>query len=116
MDESAHYTGYELLDGNNKVFYSEKTESPVFTLSSELIQKYSTRISDDTFTIRPVFERETSQVEVLRQDFAAMGMDTVNAEIDMGNCRAVYKDNGIEIATVTWNSLTMPMATRWRSV
>ena len=104
MDESAHYTGYELLDGNNKVFYSEKTESPVFTLSSELIQKYSTRISDDTFTIRPVFERETSQVEVLRQDFAAMGMDTVNAEIDMGNCRAVYKDNGIEIATVTWNS------------
>ncbi len=104
MDESAHYTGYELLDGNNKVFYSEKTESPVFTLSSELIQKYSTRISDNTFTIRPVFERETSQMEVLRQDFAAMGMDTVNAEIDMGNCRAVYKDNGIEIATVTWNS------------
>ncbi len=104
MDETAHYAGYQLLDGNNKVFYSEQTESPTFTLSSELIQKYSSRISNNTFTIRPVFERETAQVEVLRQDFAAMGMDTVNAEIDMANCRAVYKDNGVEIATVTWNS------------
>lgn len=104
MDETAHYAGYQLLDGNNKVFYSEETESPTFTLSSELIQKYSSRISNHTFTIRPVFERETAQVEVLRQDFAAMGMDTVTAEIDMAACRAVYKDNGVEIAAVTWNS------------
>lgn len=104
MDETAHFAGYELLDGNNKIFYSKKTESPTFILSSELIQKYSSRLSNNTFLIRPIFERETSQVEILRQDFAAMGMGTVNAEIDLGNCRAVYKDNGVEICTVTWNS------------
>lgn len=104
MNDSFHYAGYQLLDGNSKVFYSENTESPTFTLSSELIQKYSSRITDHTFTIRPVFEKESAEVEVLRQDFAAMGMDTVNAEFDTKNCRAVYKDNGVEIATVTWNS------------
>lgn len=104
MDDAYHYAGYQLLDGNNKVFYSENTESPTFTLSSELIQRYSSRITGHTFTIRPVFEKESAEVEVLRQDFAAMGMDTVNVEINMENCRAIYKDNGIEIATVTWNS------------
>lgn len=111
MDEDAYFAGYELVDETGHVYYTEKTTVPVFTLTSELIEKYSYKIVDDTFRIRPIFEHESAVVEILSQDFEALGMDSLHAEINQDTCSAVYYDNGTEIATITWNTNSYTMGT-----
>lgn len=111
MDENAYFAGYELVDVSGHVYYTEKTTVPVFTLTSELIETYSYKITDDTFRIRPIFEHESAVVDILSQDFETLGMDSLHAQIDQDACSAVYYDNGTEIATITWNSNSYTMGT-----
>lgn len=106
MDTTAQFVGWQLVDSSGHVYDFEQTEVPAFTLTSDLIQKYSYKLVDDTFRIRPVFERESSEVEVIAQDFQAQGLTKLSASIDMSTRTAVYYDEGTEIATVTWSTST----------
>ncbi len=106
LEEAAHFSGYQILDGANKVVYTKYTDSPIFCLDADIIQKCSAGISDKTFRIRPMFTADTAEVEILHQDFAAMGMDAsvLTVEIDEANRKAVYKEGAEVITTVSWNT------------
>ena len=101
--DNAFFTGYEILDSDEEVLFKRVTDSTTFCVDTEVL-RYIEKYSDGkTVRIRPTFEREQAEVKVLAQDFAATGMNTVTASIDMKNRRAVYKDEDTEIATVTWD-------------
>ena len=103
MDESAHFVGYELVDNSYKSYYTYETESPVFTLTSDILESYADKFEDDTIIIRPIFEWDKAEVRVLKQDFGAMGAISLTAEIDEDLGKAVYKDGKEVIATIAWD-------------
>lgn len=108
LDETAKYVGYQLVDSQNAVYHTEYTESPVFVLKSEIIEKYSDKFTDNTIRVRPLFEHEQAVVNVLKQDFSVIEADTLSAVITIDaetkKASAVYKDGNTEIATVTWTA------------
>ncbi|MGN0341866.1 MAG: Calx-beta domain-containing protein [Roseburia sp.] len=103
MDEAAHFAGYELVDSKYNSYYKLETECPTFTLTSEIIEQYSSKFTDDTIIIRPIFEYDEAEVKVLKQDFAAIDGVSLSATIDEEKGEAVYKDGTEEIATVKWD-------------
>ncbi len=101
---NAYFTGYEILNDNDEVLFKRTTDSTSFCLDSEVLRYIESNGGGSTVRVRPTFEREQAEVRVLPQDFAAAGMNTVTADIDSENRMAVYKDDGVEIATVTWDA------------
>lgn len=111
-DEDAIYSGYELVDAMGKVYYTEKTTAPVFNLTSEIIERYSHKFTDNTIRVRPIFQYAQAEVDIFAQDFQEQGMENLNAYIYKDEGKAVYTDNGTEIATITWDNKTFEMGSK----
>lgn len=102
-DEEAVYAGYELVDSQYNVYHTEYNTSPTFTLTSDILEKYSGKFTDNTIMIRPIFEQKQATVKILAQDFTKLSeANLLSANIDTENGVAVYKDGETEIATITW--------------
>lgn len=101
--DNAFFTGYEILNTDDEVLFKRVTDSTTFCVDTEVLRYIENNSDGKTVRIRPTFEREQAEVKILAQDFASAGMDTVTASIDMNNRKAVYKDDGVEIASVTWD-------------
>lgn len=108
-DDAAIFAGYELVDSTGKAYHTVKTNSPVFQLTSDIIKSYSHKFTDDTIRVRPLFQYKQAEVDILTQDFEAAGMDNISAYIDTEAAKAVYTDNGTEIATITWDNTSFDM-------
>lgn len=102
MDDDAKFVGYELVDSSYTSYYKFMTESPTFTLTSDIIEKYSSKFTDNTIILRPIFEYDEAEVKICMQDFKAIDGVSLSATIDEEEGVAVYRDGVDEIARVTW--------------
>lgn len=103
LDNTAKYVGYQLQDASGNVYYTKRTESKVFTLTSDIIAAYENKFVNDTMYISPMFEYGTADVKILQQDFSKMGDGNLKANIDAEKGEAIYYDSGSEIAKVKWD-------------
>lgn len=100
--DDAFFKGYELLDDTGEVIFRRWTDSTLFCVDSEIL-RYVESNNVSSIRVRPIFEKEDVDVTVATLDFFSMGLSNLSAVIDSENCTAVYYDDGVEIATVTWN-------------